>query len=375
MSSNHGITRIVITGGPCAGKTSCMTAIKEWLTQQGYVPIFIDEIATRLQTSGIYPIPEYLPQNEFERTLLQTQISNEEIFEKVGQKIEKQSGKKVVIIQDRCILDIAAYIGIEALEDLLKEENRSLNAELQKYNAVIYLVSAANGALHAYTTANNTARTETPEEARSRDNKTYQVYAANTHIPLFRITNQGDFKRKKLDTLNAINSVLGLPLIGENQKKYIISFDGINQIISQHGGTHLFIKQTYLHGTNSNFERRLRFISDENKQRFYSVSETRYLRNGERIKRERMISEREYCALMQSASPDYNTIKKERYCINTKTLYIELDIFHNPRLPHGIIEVKTLGDQKTPDISQIPGIFEEITSNPSYLNKEIAKKQ
>lgn len=374
MNTNQDITRIVITGGPCAGKTTCMSTIVEWLTKQGYFPLVIDEVSTRLQNSGIRPISGYLSINEFEKALLQTQINDEEIFGSVGREIARTSGKKPVIIQDRGILDIAAYIGIKELQALLKEKGRLLNTELQKYDAFIHLVTAANGAVHAYTTENNNARTETVEQARNIDDKIYHAYVTNSDKPLFRIGNNGNFENKKLSTLNAINSVLGLPLISEIQKKFLVSLNGMKQIISQYGGTKLFIQQTYLDGTSSNYEQRLRFTSYQG-SKLYALSETKHLKNGERVKTERMLDENEYISLKSHSSFNYKTIEKVRWCINTNNLYLELDHFINPFIPYAIMEIKALGNQALPDISFLPGIIKELTSHPLFLNKEIAKKR
>jgi thymidylate kinase len=49
------IVKIVITGGPCAGKTTAMSWITNTFTKQGYAVLFIPETATGLITSGVAP--------------------------------------------------------------------------------------------------------------------------------------------------------------------------------------------------------------------------------------------------------------------------------------------------------------------------------
>ena len=49
------ITKIVITGGPCAGKTTGLSIIHDAFTELGYTGIFIPETATELITGGIAP--------------------------------------------------------------------------------------------------------------------------------------------------------------------------------------------------------------------------------------------------------------------------------------------------------------------------------
>ena len=40
------VTRILLTGGPCAGKTTAMAAISQDLTQLGYKVLVVPEAAT-----------------------------------------------------------------------------------------------------------------------------------------------------------------------------------------------------------------------------------------------------------------------------------------------------------------------------------------
>lgn len=49
------IAKIVLTGGPCAGKTTALNWINNFYTKKGYGVIFVPETATELITSGISP--------------------------------------------------------------------------------------------------------------------------------------------------------------------------------------------------------------------------------------------------------------------------------------------------------------------------------
>ena len=49
----YDITKIVITGGPCAGKSTAMTWIQDHFTKLGYKVLFIAETATELITGEI----------------------------------------------------------------------------------------------------------------------------------------------------------------------------------------------------------------------------------------------------------------------------------------------------------------------------------
>ena len=50
------ISKIVITGGPCAGKTTGMSWIQNAFTERGYTVLFIPEAATELISGGVAQI-------------------------------------------------------------------------------------------------------------------------------------------------------------------------------------------------------------------------------------------------------------------------------------------------------------------------------
>ena len=47
------ITKIAITGGPCAGKTTGLSYLEQKLTQIGYKVVIINECATELILNGL----------------------------------------------------------------------------------------------------------------------------------------------------------------------------------------------------------------------------------------------------------------------------------------------------------------------------------
>ena len=73
------ITRIVITGGPCAGKTTAMSWIQNAFTRKGYQVIFVDETATQLSNGGA---PWKLTRNnrEYQYRVTQLMLAKEEVL-------------------------------------------------------------------------------------------------------------------------------------------------------------------------------------------------------------------------------------------------------------------------------------------------------
>ena len=81
------ISKIVITGGPCAGKTTGMSRIQDEFTKLGYTVIFIGETATELITGGVAPWT--LERNvDYQICQMKLQIEKEKIFALASQKMK-----------------------------------------------------------------------------------------------------------------------------------------------------------------------------------------------------------------------------------------------------------------------------------------------
>lgn len=164
------VSKIVLTGGPCAGKTSALTKIEEELTEKGYKVFIVGESATELIKGGIKPFGNNsIDCLDFQRIILKYQYGKEKIYEEAAKKTPDDT--KCVIVYDRGIIDNKAYIGQSLFNQLLKDLNMNELNLLDNYNMVIHLVTAADGAEEAYTLSNNQARTETVEEAKALDKK------------------------------------------------------------------------------------------------------------------------------------------------------------------------------------------------------------
>ena len=77
------ITKIVITGGPCAGKTTAMSWIQNHFTDLGYHVIFVHECATELINAGISGIT-CKDLISFQSALMTLQLQREKIYERAA---------------------------------------------------------------------------------------------------------------------------------------------------------------------------------------------------------------------------------------------------------------------------------------------------
>lgn len=88
-----------------------------------------------------------------------------------------------MILCDRASYDGKAYLSDEKWSLILKDRGVS-ESELRdnRYNAIFHLVTAADGAEAYYTLENNTARTETPEQARELDAQGQKAWFGHAHL-------------------------------------------------------------------------------------------------------------------------------------------------------------------------------------------------
>ena len=99
---------------------------------------------------------------KFQQFVLRSQLHLEDSMEAYA----RSTGQPAVLICDRGIMDGAAYCPAEEFKRLLEIEGLDISARDSRYNAVIHLVTAADGAATHYNLASNLARHESVAEVR-----------------------------------------------------------------------------------------------------------------------------------------------------------------------------------------------------------------
>ena len=221
------IKRIVLTGGPCAGKTTALVRVIEHFSNLGYKVFTIPEVPTMFTQAGM----DYLTQNidffyEGEKATLETQLALEDRFMRMAETIDGPC----VVVCDRGAMDISAYMKPEMWEKITHDVGTSTQELRDKrYDAVLHLVSAADGAEQFYTTSNNASRNEPADEkglqiARILDKKVIGAWTGHSHLRV--INNHEDFDAKIKRVIKEISNVLALPSPIEEERKYIVRLTG-----------------------------------------------------------------------------------------------------------------------------------------------------
>lgn len=358
------ITKIVITGGPCSGKSTAMSWIQNTFTQMGYAVLFIPETATELITGGVAPWT-CGSNGEYQKCQLQLQLYKERVFEQAAKTMDVS---KVLIVCDRGALDNKAYMDdleyAQALDYLGTNE-----IELRdNYDAVFHLVTAAIGAEEFYTTANNSARTETPEEAAALDHKLIYAWTGHPHLRV--IDNSTNFEGKMKRLITEISSFLGEPEPLEIERKFLIEYPDIKWLESMPNCQRIEIIQTYLR-SDPGEEVRVRQRGFDGHYIYFQTTK-RKVDDMKRIEIERRLSQSEYLRLLMNADTSRRQIRKDRYCLTYENQYFEIDIYpfwHDK----AIVEIE-LSDENTE--IKFPGqinVIREVTGDESYKNASLAK--
>ena len=358
------IIKIVITGGPCAGKSTAMSWVQNAFTQMGYTVLFVPETATELITGGVAPWT-CGTNGDYQKCQMKLQIEKEEVF---CDAAATMPADKVLIVCDRGTLDNKIYMDELEFFSVLKDIGINEVELRDNYDAVFHLVTAAKGAVEFYTTANNSARTETVEEAAVMDDKLISAWTGHPHFRV--IDNSSDFEDKMRRLISEISSFLGEPEPFEIERKYLIEYPDISWLENEPNCQRIEIIQTYLKSdTGEEVRVRQRGI---NGSYIYFKTVKKKVSAIKRVEVEKRLSQAEYLTLLMEADTTKHQIRKTRYCLTYKGQYFEIDVypFWNDK---AIAEIE-LSDEKSEVIfpKQIK-IIKEVTEDESYKNASLAK--
>lgn len=196
------IVKIVVTGGPCGGKSTALSYIKRTAEAHGFRVLTVGETATELIKGGVAPWT-CATNATYQGFQIALQMYKEEIFLAAAKTMDAD---KLLLVCDRGLLDNRAYMTEEEFFSCLASRGDTLDGYLCRYDAVFHLVTAARGAEAFYSTENNTARTETPAEAREVDDRLLLAWAEHPRRVV--LDNRDDFADKMARLGDALEALL-----------------------------------------------------------------------------------------------------------------------------------------------------------------------
>lgn len=362
------IYKIVLTGGPCAGKTTALARIREHFSSHGFRIYTVPETATLLLTNGLSF--KDTSQNQLfvaQSNMMKAQISLEDTFESIA----ASTGDKAIIICDRGAVDPAAFISRTMWQAILDENSTSEQKLYSRYEAVVHLVTVAIGAEQFYTLENNAARSETPDQAAMIDRRLREVWLGHPHLRV--IDNGTSFEEKINRVITTISGVVGVPEPIEIERKFLVKNFHIDKMTVPYSAAE--IEQTYLI-TPTGEEARVR-KRGANGSFFYVHTVKKDAGHGRKFETERALSPQEYVNLLSYADPQRKTIKKTRFCFLYENQYFELDEYREeiPGLDYKhVLEIELTHIDQEIKMPPFIEIAAEATGDKKFSNYNLAKK-
>ncbi|MFZ5470375.1 MAG: AAA family ATPase [Myxococcota bacterium] len=189
---NNGRCRIVLTGGPGGGKTTAADLYRRELGEQVVV---VPEAATLLFTGGFPRTGDPEALRSAQQAIFHVQRNLEDV--------QSACYPDRVLLCDRGTVDGAAYWPGRG-EEYFHQLRTTLQAELARYDAVLFFESAAVGGLRIE--GGNLARIEDVATAAALDERLRTFWSQHPRFIL--VPHQRSFLKKISDGLGALHEVL-----------------------------------------------------------------------------------------------------------------------------------------------------------------------
>ena len=334
------VVKIVLTGGPCGGKTAALEYISVELKKLNIPTITISESASRLLSAG--KTPENMGSYEFHRELFEMQLAEEN--EKTRDRKNARSKKRAC--------------GINSL------------SVRNSYDAVFHLVTSADGAEEYYGKETNIFRREDSlEKAREVDIDVMAVWTGTPHLRV--IDNSTDFDTKLKRLLKEVVAFLGIPKPLEIERKFLIEYPDIEFLNSIKTCRRISITQAYLTTPDEGYFR-IRRRGDGDKAVYIKTVKIK-ISDIKRIEIENYISKEQYDSYLAQRQYVTGIISKDRYCIVDNNTYYEHDVYPFWR-DRATIEIELLSENQPYQLPSFVKLVREVTSEPIYRNLALAQK-
>jgi CYTH domain-containing protein len=356
------VASVILTGGPCAGKTTVIGDIVERLEKLNWKVLVKPEGATLAMSSRISPENAGVP--IFQEQLLWFELELEERFRKAAARIAAE-GHNVAIICDRSWYDGAAYTELAQWASLIREADAHGRLPLTGYDGVIHLVTAADGAGEHYTLSNNEHRKErTLAEAIEKDVALRHAYQ---HVDHRQVVGNGEgWERKRQRAVAVVCNLLGVPEPKEIERKFLVrGFSA--ELLSEARPVAVEIEQFY---APDGMRFRSRTLADG--QQTFSRTHKQDVpgKPEERIEATWSIGAAEFHKA-RLENPSAPRIKKTRYCFDYRHYRLELDRFDGL---DGLVmlEIETATPNEDVPIPDWIKVEREVTSEVAYRNYALA---
>jgi hypothetical protein len=245
-------------------------------------------------------------------------------------------GQPVIILVDRGLLDGSAYVSQNNWQALLDDLGaNTVMLRDSRYDAVLHLVTAADGAEQFYASLNNEARYESVAEAVEKDKRIREAYLGHRHWKMID-NNVTDFNSKISKAKETIQHFLGHNAGQSFYRKFLLKKSEARNLrttvpIEFASGQAFEESQVY--------ETFIKFASNEGKvlessiekkgqNRAFTYTHKILLeRNGQKMLKKRSISASEYIELSQNRIEQLKQVYAQRICMIDEKFYMIFDYY------------------------------------------------
>lgn len=344
------VIKIVLTGGPCSGKSTALEMLKKHYENKGYTVIDMPESARILINKGASRDDMLL----FEGEVIAHQLDAEACIDK---QIAEMNSDKILVLYDRGIADALSYVTPEQSLSLQSKFSLDLISIWSRYDAVMLLETAGtNNYIKDYN------RHENREQSLYAQDTLLDVWVGHPHLRFIKAAGNFDDKLKAL--ISEIDCIL---CNIEREKKYLIEYPDFESL-SKYKHFKSEIEQIYLVSDAGSHRIRKRGANGS-----YAYSETLKIRiTGDKCyEYESLISNTKYSELKKMADLNKYPIVKDRYCFLYNGQYFELDTFPFWS-DKALLELELSSDDCVPDLPPEIKVIKDVSKNKKYKNKYLA---
>ncbi|XP_046999143.1 TRPL translocation defect protein 14 isoform X1 [Schistocerca americana] len=393
-TKKHRVYKVVLTGGPCGGKTTGQSRLCTFFENMGWKVFRVPETATVLLSGGIkftdlsaQEVLAFVPHScpicvakctghgnsseafKFQENLLKTMLQIENTFFALGESCSRDC----LIICDRGAMDASAFISKEKWERMMSSNAwNSVELRDNRYNQIIHMVSAANGAEDFYSTEDHACRSEGIDLARDLDYKAAAAWVGHPYFDV--IDNSTDFEMKICRMIDSVCQKLGIDTgdrLRTNSRK-------LKFLVGSLPPDSLFppfqdfdVVHNYLQTNTPSMQARLRKRGQNGHWSYIHTIRKPKIRD-QIVEVRTQLTHRDYINMLAQKDDSHFTIFKKRRCFLVNNQYFQLDIYKEPCHPRckGLVLLETYTSADDSELHRILPqfltIIKEVTGNPNF---------
>jgi hypothetical protein len=323
------VWKLVLTGGPCGGKTTGQTRLATFFENLGWKVYRVPETANILLSGGVnFAELSDEAAERFQENLLKTMIQIENSFFDLANSTERNC----LVICDRGAMDASAFISRDQWENILARNGLDeVEVRDNRYSQVIHMVSAAKGAEQFYTIEHHASRSEGLEQARDRDTAAASAWVGHPYVDI--VDNLSDFESKIRSLISKVAWSIGIDIgdrltTGARKLKFVVNGPLPSEKAFPEGFRDFEVCHHYLQTSSRMMQSRLRKRGRKGKWTYTHTIRKQV--SGQVIEVKTPLTHRDYSNLISQEDSNHFLVYKTRRCFLYRNQYFQLDIYKDP---------------------------------------------